>query len=904
MILDEVKKAVQPELDQDFDALYEEFVAETGEADVVEFLIHLHDFGLISDELVKQLADDGTLGFEKPKSGGEGALAPIDWGDDEEGEEEATVLAKASDLIKMTEEAAGQPMAAKPATAPEKPAAQKPPPPKAEPPKAEPPKAEPPKAAAKSKPTSDAPKKPAPPRDPAPPEPMTPTSPGRGLAFVPDFQNAPDEDEESSKKRTMFRKRSDGGWAETDALSTKTQKPERQRKRPTREPVQKRRDEAHYEFTGLVGEGAMGSVHLAKDKILHRKIAYKEMSDEIAEQPALASKFAAEAQITAQLEHPNIVPVYALEGEAAYTMKLIRGRTVEDLIRETRDLYKSRKSIDEDHSLEGRLDMFLKVCDAIAFANARGVVHRDLKPENIMLGEFGEVYVMDWGIAHLMEGHFDEKPVVEGMEDEGELIIGTVGYMSPEQADGRTEELTGASDQYALGLILFELVSLKEAVTGKNRLHLLTRQQEGEVDRLVHAFRERIPPEIVAIVTKATQVDPKRRYTTVDHLGDDIRRFLRGEAVKAKPDNPWQALVRWTGRHRQLTLLAAMMVIFMSFVFVTFIGIWTQVSLSRAAAREQSVSNLVTTVGRQSSFVDGQFLRLEGLLAVLAASAEDLLVLGESSSRIYTSQDYNDEKGPPDLAESRRYRIPVSVTKSTFVVPEGMPAADRLLTLPKLDPMNRHYRKVLLRSLSEEAATMTPLRAAHAITDVGTPIAWTYIGLQNGAYNVYPGHGGYIGGYDPREKPWYQNAAKSKGPQWGLPESDDDGGRIGTVVSCSMPLFDRSGDLMGVVGIDVGFDYLANEILEAKELADAGAKAVLLDTSGRVIFDPQKMKRGMTDEAPQLFENPVVVEAVKQRRSGYLEVGDEIIVYNRMASLDWYYVVRGPTDPLLAAVGQ
>ncbi|MEZ4316096.1 MAG: cache domain-containing protein [Myxococcota bacterium] len=925
MILDEVKRAVQPELDQDFDALFEEFVAETGEKDVVEFLIHLHDFGLISDELVKQLVDDGTLGFEKPVPGAPSddlgtAPKPIDWGDDEEGEEEATVLAKASDLIKMTEEAASMAM---PRPVKQAPPAEPAPNAPAEPHQAAQPAqtapveprtaAEPAPKASSASPTSTAapqteaqaakPEPPAP-RPKREPDPSTPTSPGRaiGMSFVPTFDSGePPEPEESSKKRTMFRKRSDGKWAETDAFA-KEKKPERQRRRQPESSPKSRRDEAHYAFTGLVGEGAMGAVHMAQDRILHRKIAYKEMSDDIAEQPALASKFAGEAQITAQLEHPNIVPVYTLEGEDAYTMKLIRGRTVQDLIDETRELYAKRRSIDEDHSLEGRLDMFLKVCDAIAFANSRGVVHRDLKPENIMLGEFGEVYVMDWGIAHLMEGDFEDKPVVEGLEDEGELIIGTAGYMSPEQADGRTSELTGASDQYSLGLILFELVALKEAVTGKNALHLLTRQQEGETDRLVHAFRERIPNEIVAIISKATQVSPARRFASVDHLGDDIRRFLRGEAVRAKPDNPWQALVRWTGRHRQATLMAFVMVLFSSFIFVMLIGIWTQVSLSRAAAREQNVSNLVTTIGRQASVVDGQFLRLEGLLALLSASAEDMLVLGDPNGRVYTAADYNGERGPPDLSESRRYKIPVSVSKSTFVTPPNMPLAESVLVLPKLDPMNRHYQKVLLRSLSEEAATMTPLRAARAITEVGTPIAWAYVGLESGAYNVYPGHGGYLDGYDPREKPWYQAAAKSKGPQWGLPVVDDDGGRVGTVMTCSMPLLDRQGELLGVAGIDVSFDYLANEILEAKELSDTGAKTYLLDSTGRVLLDPEKMKRGMTDDVAAPFDDPIVLEAVKQRRSGYREANGELIVYTRMTSLDWYYVVRGPTDALLASV--
>ncbi len=992
MILNEVKKQVQPELDQDFDALFEEFVAETGNDDVAAFLVHLHEFGLISDELVQQLADEGTLGFEKPvppdspdaarapQDAEAAVLQPIDWDAadvDDDDADAATVLASASELIEMSRAAAAE-SSPPPADDPD-PLPSTPPPPDeershdAQQPDASDEGAAEPEEAAES--TSDAPasepetpelaeasseRTPEPSEPPTAPagtelpqldvesgggtedaseasaggpfDPVTPTKPGGprvtpethasnevppeppvapdaglggGMGFITpgeDEVETEQDDGESTKKRTMFRKRSDGNWAETDAFTQKKPERRQRRRRRRRQPVKASRDEKRYAFTGHVGEGAMGTVLLAQDRILHRKIAYKEMSDDIAEQAALASKFAAEAQITAQLEHPNIVPVYALEGEDAYTMKLIRGRTVEDLINETKELYAKKRHIDEDHSLEGRLDMFLKVCDAIAFANARGVVHRDLKPENIMLGEFGEVYVMDWGIAHLMDGEYDEKPVVEGMEDEGELIIGTVGYMSPEQADGRTDELTGASDQYALGLILFELISLKEAVTGKNRLHLLTRQQEGETDNLVHAFRERIPSELVAIVQKATRLDPAKRFATVDHLGDDIRRFLRGEAVKAKPDNPWQALVRFTGRHRQLTLLGVMMVVFGSFMLVMLIGIWTQFSLARAAAREQAVSNLVTTVGRQASYVDGKFQRFEGLLAMLGASAEDLLVLGDArDATVYEAEDFG-TNGPSDLTQSRRYGVPVSVSRSAFVLPEGISDQARYFKVPKLNPMNRHYNKVLLRSLSEEAATMTPVRAARAITDVGTPIAWAYVALNDGTYNVYPGHGGYDDGYDPKETPWYELASNAKGPEWTLPLPDDDGGDIGTVMSCAMPLFDRQGDRIGVAGIDVDFEFLAEETLPAKELEGTGARTYILDAEGRVILDPQTMKRGMSGREPQLFPNPDVLQGVKQRKSDYVEVGNEIIVYTRMLSADWYYVVRGPADEMLAAM--
>ncbi|MBT3220674.1 MAG: protein kinase, partial [Proteobacteria bacterium] len=225
--------------------------------------------------------------------------------------------------------------------------------------------------------------------------------------------------------------------------------------------------EDHYSFIGDVGEGAMGKVLLALDNTLNRKVAFKQITAEVAKQGTLAGKFTCEAQITAQLDHPNIVPVYTLEtapdGNAAYTMKLIRGHTIEDLIDAVKARYKnSRKKIDpkDELSEDSMLNHFLKVCDAMAYAHSRGVVHRDLKPENIMVGAFNEIYVMDWGISKPFTDDVEEPVLTIETEDEGELIIGTPQYMSPEQANGENEILSDRSDQYALGLILYEITCL------------------------------------------------------------------------------------------------------------------------------------------------------------------------------------------------------------------------------------------------------------------------------------------------------------------------------------------------------------------------------------------------------------------------------------------------------------
>jgi serine/threonine protein kinase len=170
--------------------------------------------------------------------------------------------------------------------------------------------------------------------------------------------------------------------------------------------------ETHYALKKTLGAGAMGEIWLARDTGLRRQVAYKRMHPHIATQKDALSRFLREMQITAQLDHPHIVPVYECEmnpdGSLAYAMKLVKGRTLKDVLLEKRALLEKGLPIDAEYSLNRLLDYFLNVCDAMHFAHSKGVIHRDLKPVNLMIGEFGEVYVMDWGIARRIGGDTDE----------------------------------------------------------------------------------------------------------------------------------------------------------------------------------------------------------------------------------------------------------------------------------------------------------------------------------------------------------------------------------------------------------------------------------------------------------------------------------------------------------------
>jgi len=163
---------------------------------------------------------------------------------------------------------------------------------------------------------------------------------------------------------------------------------------------------------GRIGRGAMGEVQIARDAMLGRTVAYKRIVPELIGNAAMTARFFAEAQITSQLDHPNVVSIYDVEAEGdqlGYAMKLVEGRTLSDLIEEHRQQLLTRGPREERTRFAERLRCFLAVCDAIAFAHAKGVLHRDLKPDNIMVGQYSQVYVMDWGICRVI-GTPDEAP--------------------------------------------------------------------------------------------------------------------------------------------------------------------------------------------------------------------------------------------------------------------------------------------------------------------------------------------------------------------------------------------------------------------------------------------------------------------------------------------------------------
>ncbi len=278
----------------------------------------------------------------------------------------------------------------------------------------------------------------------------------------------------------------------------------------------------------------MATVELLHDRTLRRKTAIKLLLPDLESDEQAVKAFIREAQVTGQLDHPNIVPVHDMgrtdDERYFFTMKLLDGRTLADHVRGLPDGPLRREQ------LLDLLEIVLKICDALAFAHRRGVTHRDIKPQNVMIGDFGEVYLVDWGLAHLSEPDGESAaPEPDTVSSSfrkiwGDRVIGTPAYMSPEQAHGR--EVDAHADIFAVGAILYFLLARRPPYVGASPEELLERARLCEPEPLRDVMPYGSPPRgLDRVIRRALAPSLEARYQTIVELRQDLVSFMRGGSL-------------------------------------------------------------------------------------------------------------------------------------------------------------------------------------------------------------------------------------------------------------------------------------------------------------------------------------------------------------------------------------
>ncbi len=415
-----------------------------------------------------------------------------------------------------------------------------------------------------------------------------------------------------------------------------------------------------YVIENEIARGGMGAILRAVDCDIRREVAVKYLLDQ--SDPKKQLRFVEEAQITGQLEHPNIVPIHELgvdkEKRLFFSMKMVKGRSLAQVLDELR---KDPRRAEKEYSLTRLLSIFVSICHALAYAHSRRVVHRDLKPANIMVGDFGEVYVMDWGLAKVLTRTdlvppaaipvaatavtaapvaAPARPSKMATHREGEAdltqegaVLGTPAYMPPEQAAGHVHAIDQRSDVYSLGALLYEMLTLQAPVDkDEGYIAVLIRVVQGEIlppeqRNPQRAAAGKMPRELSAIAMKALAKEPANRYPSVEALRHDIERFQEGRSVSAKADTVRELAWKLVKRNKLASAFA---------VVLAMVLLWSTWNNWRAQREyQEQVSRSVPAFMRAARLavnekqLDDALAQLDVVLKADAGRAEARLLRGQ-----------------------------------------------------------------------------------------------------------------------------------------------------------------------------------------------------------------------------------------------------------------------------------
>ncbi|NLF93108.1 MAG: protein kinase [Oligosphaeraceae bacterium] len=663
----------------------------------------------------------------------------------------------------------------------------------------------------------------------------------------------------------------------------------------------------HYESLKVLAQGSQGIVSIALDKQLGRLVALKTMHRDLSKNPHEVKLFVAEAKITAQLDHPAIIPLYSLNSDAAdslhLAMKLVRGKTLREYLENIICNYRLQgiDKFDEHSSLFKRLGLFLKVCEAISYAHHSNVIHCDLKPENIMIGEFSEVFVMDWGIAKKLD-HDGRAPAT----DSDNMISGTPRYLSPETMFG--ELLDVRSDIFSLGLILHEVVTLSFATAGDTPGSIMNQIKGGQLEPVQHAFGVEIAADLAAIIRTATAHAPDQRYQTVSALADDLNLFIQGREVQANPDNWFMKMVRVCHQHRVGVFISLLLLLTLSASLFALV-IHQQLLSARTANFRSEIINAAnshcTSIATQ---IDRVALNIENLVSAAASQAAFLLDEKEENAVLADLLTYHDgepEKIPEDLRDSLFYRQPTSLQYGLYKGAKDTPPAVLEHEIRILSRLLPYFKRSILVSAPGTVLHRETLPALQEqMLAEGMPMKSMFLGTRNGSYMVYPWRDNYRKPFDPRVRPWYLLARDAHRPVWGRPYVGADIS-AGLSLPCSQRITGADGAFYGVLAMDCTFNKITSLIRTAGPLANLAEEVALTDAAGQVIISSNSPFFGAAAEIEHLpevepempyFGSLQLRQTILNRKFGSLtqsEQGqDKIYSFAFLPTWNWYLIVK------------
>ncbi len=473
-------------------------------------------------------------------------------------------------------------------------------------------------------------------------------------------------------------------------------------------------DGARYIVESEIARGGMGAVLRAVDCDIRREVAVKYLLDQADAKKKL--RFVEEAQITGQLEHPNIVPIHELGIDAQkrvfFSMKMVKGRSLAEILNVLRT---DPINTSKDYSLSKLLGIFNSICNGLAYAHSRGVVHRDLKPANIMIGDFGEVYVMDWGLAKVIRrglstvndvipdgipvaeiadaktsesspfefttdaptaprltsgsasgsssGSSHSSQIMTNRELDADLtqegaVLGTPVYMPPEQALGHIHEIDERSDIYAMGAILYEMITLQPPISKEGGYWpVLMRVTRGEIVPPEKKAPERakaglIPVELAAVAMKALAMNKEARYQSIERLRRDIDLFIEGRSVSAKQDTPKEQIIKFIKRNQGFSIATASGLLILFFVMAFFLRVNYSARVfaeQQQKKAEQSKQDLLKEQGEKQNAI-------KHALPALVSSARQLAgdgLIAEAENQLKLALLYDSQNAPARLLKGQ-----------------------------------------------------------------------------------------------------------------------------------------------------------------------------------------------------------------------------------------------------------